>query len=186
MHLGRHAEAEEQFLRVASPSMDRYHVDALLAIVTGCQGRREDAARHWNAAFGKIGERIDRARERAAGVDVALVWELAADSDGAVGLDALASLALDENDGAARTALVIAFLEDGVRFVRNDVPTHDLTGGGYWVPDLIAYQNDQGTLRFGSLDADQRLDKGQPALSRGLQKPARIVVSTTSFGGPMT
>jgi hypothetical protein len=33
---------------------------------------------------------------------------------------------------------------------RLDVPRHDLTGSGYWVPELIQYQDTRGTLRFGS------------------------------------
>ncbi len=39
---------------------------------------------------------------------------------------------------------------------RTDLPRHDLTGGGYWVPDLVIYQHDRGTLRFGSLTQVQR------------------------------
>jgi hypothetical protein len=33
--------------------------------------------------------------------------------------------------------------------VRTDQPLHDMTGGNYWVPDAILYQNSQGTLRLG-------------------------------------
>ncbi len=33
--------------------------------------------------------------------------------------------------------------------VRADLPRHDLTGSGYWVPEVIIYQDDQGTLRHG-------------------------------------
>jgi hypothetical protein len=33
--------------------------------------------------------------------------------------------------------------------VRTDLPLHDMTGGNYWVPDAILYQNSQGTLRLG-------------------------------------
>jgi hypothetical protein len=33
--------------------------------------------------------------------------------------------------------------------IRPDLPLHDLTGGNYWVPDAILYQNAQGTLRIG-------------------------------------
>ena len=32
---------------------------------------------------------------------------------------------------------------------RTDLPLHDLTGGNYWTPDAILYQNTQGTLRLG-------------------------------------
>jgi len=33
--------------------------------------------------------------------------------------------------------------------VRTDLPLHDMTGGNYWAPDAILYQNTQGTLRLG-------------------------------------
>lgn len=32
---------------------------------------------------------------------------------------------------------------------RTDLPLHDMTGGNYWVPDVILYQNSQSTLRLG-------------------------------------
>ncbi len=41
--------------------------------------------------------------------------------------------------------------------VRTDLPQHDHMGGGYWIPDVIQYQEDKGTLLFGGgLDADKR------------------------------
>ena len=33
--------------------------------------------------------------------------------------------------------------------IRTDLPLHDMTGGNYWIPDAIKYQNAQGTLRLG-------------------------------------
>jgi hypothetical protein len=33
--------------------------------------------------------------------------------------------------------------------IRPDLPLHDMTGGNYWVPDAILYQNTKGTLRLG-------------------------------------
>lgn len=33
--------------------------------------------------------------------------------------------------------------------VRKDLPLHDMTGGNYWVPDLIKYLDTQGKLRLG-------------------------------------
>jgi hypothetical protein len=33
--------------------------------------------------------------------------------------------------------------------LRTDLPLHDMTGGNYWMPDVILYQNAQGTLRLG-------------------------------------
>jgi hypothetical protein len=32
---------------------------------------------------------------------------------------------------------------------RTDLPLHDMTGGNYWMPDVILYQNAQNTLRLG-------------------------------------
>jgi hypothetical protein len=32
---------------------------------------------------------------------------------------------------------------------RTDLPLHDMTGGNYWMPDAILYQNTQNTLRLG-------------------------------------
>jgi hypothetical protein len=40
--------------------------------------------------------------------------------------------------------------------VRNDLPTHDHTGGNYWMPEAIQYLDAQGALVLGGgLDADQ-------------------------------
>ncbi|HSF81998.1 MAG TPA: fibronectin type III domain-containing protein [Anaerolineales bacterium] len=33
--------------------------------------------------------------------------------------------------------------------VRTDLPLHDMTGGNYWMPDAILYQNNLNTLRLG-------------------------------------
>ena len=33
--------------------------------------------------------------------------------------------------------------------IRSDLPLHDLTGGNYWIPDAILYQDAAGTLRLG-------------------------------------
>jgi hypothetical protein len=32
---------------------------------------------------------------------------------------------------------------------RSDLPLHDMTGGNYWMPDAVLYQNTQNTLRLG-------------------------------------
>jgi hypothetical protein len=40
--------------------------------------------------------------------------------------------------------------------VRTDLPLHDMTGGNYWVPDAILFQNSQNMLRLGGgLTSDQ-------------------------------
>lgn len=33
--------------------------------------------------------------------------------------------------------------------LRTDLPLHDMTGGNYWMPDVVLYQNTQNTLRLG-------------------------------------
>jgi len=33
--------------------------------------------------------------------------------------------------------------------LRTDLPLHDMTGGNYWMPDVILHQNTNGTLRLG-------------------------------------
>ena len=40
--------------------------------------------------------------------------------------------------------------------LRRDLPLHDMTGGNYWTPDAIVYQNTEGKLRLGGgLDSMQ-------------------------------
>jgi exoribonuclease II len=69
------------------------------------------------------GERAAAARDRverlAAGVDVPLVWELAREAGaGPPDETDLADLALGSTSGEARSALILALVADGVRFVR--------------------------------------------------------------------
>jgi hypothetical protein len=47
--------------------------------------------------------------------------------------------------------------------VRDDLPWHDMTGSGYWIPEAILWQWDHGTLRFGQIATEQRtrLAEGQ-------------------------
>ncbi len=59
---------------------------------------------------------------------------------------------------------------------RTDLPRHDLTGGGYWVPDLVAYQHDRGTLRFGTLTQAQR-----DAMAAGKLRAAEMLRSAASL-----
>ncbi len=69
-------------------------------------------------------------------------------------------------DGAARTftcqtchmaaSTGIGCNKSGVP-TRTDLPMHDQTGAGHWMPDAVIWQNDQGTLRFGTgITATQR------------------------------
>jgi exoribonuclease-2 len=68
------------------------------------------------------GHRVEEAATRilglAAGVDVASLWELAAEAGGTVEDGTLADLALGSATGAHRAALVRALLDDALHFVR--------------------------------------------------------------------
>jgi len=121
------AGEEKRRLRMVPPAGREIRVPAgrlAFRIATGGPppGRDETSVAR-AAAHAAEAERA--AVARAATIDVALVWDLAVAERGPVGLDALAAIALDADDGAARAALVLAFLEDGIRFVRK---------GDHWEP----------------------------------------------------
>ncbi len=62
---------------------------------------------------------------------------------------------------------------------RSDLPLHDMTGGNYWMPDVIKYQNTQGTLRLGGgLTALQisALDAGKLRAQKQLDLAASLAV----------
>lgn len=64
--------------------------------------------------------------------------------------------------------------------VRTDLPLHDMTGGNYWMPDAILYQNAQGTLRLGGglttvqIDA---LNAGKSRAGQQVKLAASLMVS---------
>lgn len=64
--------------------------------------------------------------------------------------------------------------------IRTDLPLHDMTGGNYWMPEAIKYQNAQGTLRLGGglttlqLEA---LDAGKLRAQQQLNLAASLTVS---------
>jgi hypothetical protein len=63
--------------------------------------------------------------------------------------------------------------------LRQDLPLHDMTGGNYWAPDAIKYQNGQGTLRLGGgLTAVQlaALDAGKSRAQQQLELAATLKV----------
>jgi hypothetical protein len=64
--------------------------------------------------------------------------------------------------------------------VRDDLPRHDLTGSGYWVPDLILYQEDREWLRFGGAPADPLQQAERDALMEG---KARAVSTLRTAAG---
>jgi len=64
--------------------------------------------------------------------------------------------------------------------LRLDLPLHDMTGGNYWMPDVIKYQNSQATLRLGGgMTALQleALDAGKLRARQQLDLAASLSVS---------
>jgi len=54
--------------------------------------------------------------------------------------------------------------------LRTDLPLHDMTGGNYWVPEAILYQNAQGTLRLGAGLTSVQIDALRAGQSRARQQ----------------
>jgi hypothetical protein len=64
--------------------------------------------------------------------------------------------------------------------LRQDLPLHDMTGGNYWMPDVIKYQNAQSTLRLGGgMTATQlaALDAGKSRAQQQLDLAASLSVT---------
>jgi hypothetical protein len=63
---------------------------------------------------------------------------------------------------------------------RKDLPSHDLTGGNYWLPDLMQYMDGQGSLLLGSGISSLSvagLDAGQIRAMENLNDAASLVVN---------
>jgi hypothetical protein len=54
--------------------------------------------------------------------------------------------------------------------VRSDLPLHDMTGGNYWMPDAILYQNARDTLRLGGGLSDLQIQAIQAGKARAQQQ----------------
>jgi hypothetical protein len=54
--------------------------------------------------------------------------------------------------------------------LRSDLPLHDMTGGNYWMPDAILYQNSLGTLRLGGGLTAMQIEAIQAGKSRAQQQ----------------
>jgi hypothetical protein len=54
--------------------------------------------------------------------------------------------------------------------IRQDLPLHDMTGGNYWMPDAILYQNSVGTLRLGQGMTTTEIAAVQAGQSRAMQQ----------------
>ncbi|MBD3868933.1 MAG: hypothetical protein IFK94_12465 [Acidobacteria bacterium] len=67
--------------------------------------------------------------------------------------------------------------------IRTDLGRHDHMGGGYWIADAIAYQDDNGLLRLGGgMDADKR-NAMQAAKQRGMNQLTRAADLSASQSG---
>jgi hypothetical protein len=67
--------------------------------------------------------------------------------------------------------------------IRTDLPLHDMTGGNYWIPDVILYQNARGMLRLGGgLTATQieAITAGKLRAQQQLELAAALTVSGTT------
>ena len=53
---------------------------------------------------------------------------------------------------------------------RTDLPLHDMTGGNYWMPDAILYQNTQNTLRLGGGLTATQIDAIKAGKNRAIQQ----------------
>jgi hypothetical protein len=68
--------------------------------------------------------------------------------------------------------------------VRSDLPLHDMTGGNYWMPDAILYQNTQGTLRLGGGLTTVQIDAINAGKSRAVQQ-LQLAASLTVSGNTL-
>ena len=62
--------------------------------------------------------------------------------------------------------------------LRSDLPLHDMTGGNYWMPDAILYQNSQGMLRLGGGLTTVQID----ALNAGKERARQQLNMAASLG----
>ena len=68
--------------------------------------------------------------------------------------------------------------------LRTDLPLHDMTGGNYWMPDAILYQNAQNTLRLGGgLNAIQinAINAGKQRARQQLDLAASLTVTANTL-----
>jgi hypothetical protein len=75
--------------------------------------------------------------------------------------------------------------------LRTDLPLHDMTGGNYWMPDVIKYQNSAGTLRLGggltsfqiaAIDAAKLRAQEQLELAANLSVTGNTLIVTNLTG----
>lgn len=70
--------------------------------------------------------------------------------------------------------------------VRTDLGRHDLVGGGYWMPDVIKYQDANGTLRFGGGIGSAVLAAMEAGKARAIEMlQSSATLSATQSGGDL-
>lgn len=68
--------------------------------------------------------------------------------------------------------------------IRPDLPLHDMTGGNSWTPDVILYQNAQGTLRLGGGMTAVQIEATQAGKSRA-QRQLKLAASLAVSGNTL-
>ncbi len=64
--------------------------------------------------------------------------------------------------------------------IRKDLPLHDMTGGNYWIPDAIQWQDQRGLLRLGgglTTAQNAALDAGKARAMKQLSQAATLEVN---------
>lgn len=119
-----------------------------------------------------------RARAEAAAIDVATVWELARSAGIPLSEIDLADLAVGRRTGEARAALVVALVDDGVRFVRRP------DGWEARAPEAVDEILDQhrrserrAEEKRAALDALRRAAAGEAYLARGTDVERRYLAA---------
>jgi hypothetical protein len=69
--------------------------------------------------------------------------------------------------------------------VRKDLPLHDMTGGNYWMPDAILYQNAAGTLRLGGGMTAVEIAAVKAGQSRAMQQ-LKLAASLSVAGNTLS
>jgi hypothetical protein len=69
--------------------------------------------------------------------------------------------------------------------IRPDLPLHDMTGGNYWMPDAILYQNTNNLLRLGGGLTTIQIDALKAGKDRALQQ-LKLAASLSVSGNTLT
>jgi hypothetical protein len=69
--------------------------------------------------------------------------------------------------------------------IRTDLPLHDMTGGNYWTPDAILYQNTRGWLRLGGGLTTTQIDALKAGKDRAIQQ-LKLAATLSVAGNTLT